>query len=143
MAIPCLAFLFVLVTVLSSGLCFRLPDSIEDISCKTVGNEDGKCIKITECKTFADFLVKQLDTQTSYLFRKSHCGFEADMPKVCCPNEEVDIKASDQETRETKELTSEIDASDFDLRDGGSSEGTDCTGKDCIASEIAVHSDIP
>ena len=60
---------FLVVLLVNISYSFRLPDSVEDMSCKTVKNEDGKCMMITECKAFENFMEKQLDTQTSNMLR--------------------------------------------------------------------------
>merc|ERR1712008_295491 len=72
-----------------SSSCFRLPDNSEETQCRTGEGYEGECVKITVCRTYTKHLMKQLDTETSNLFRKSHCGFDTAMPKVCCVFEDV------------------------------------------------------
>ena len=60
-----------MLVLLLSGFAFgfRLPDNNEEIQCKTVEGLEGKCVKITDCKTHTKHLMKQLNKETTKLFR--------------------------------------------------------------------------
>ncbi|KAL3286009.1 hypothetical protein HHI36_000523 [Cryptolaemus montrouzieri] len=57
-------------------------------SCKTPNEELGECISIRSCPALFGLVTKRPLSQadTDYL-RKSHCGFDGHIPKVCCRND--------------------------------------------------------
>eukprot|EP00092_Neocalanus_flemingeri_P006671 GFUD01007203.1.p1 GENE.GFUD01007203.1~~GFUD01007203.1.p1 ORF type:complete len:172 (-),score=48.83 GFUD01007203.1:117-632(-) len=151
----------VLLSMISLITCFYLPNTKVASTCKTAENEDGKCLQITECKSLADFLEKPMSKQKIIFLKQSACGFENELPKVCCPGTNIQVKTINtqeeestttdevidtkvEETTATKEVTDVeetilgvSDEFDFSLRDGFSSEwpepnNDDCIGENCL-----------
>ncbi|KAK9869223.1 hypothetical protein WA026_002974 [Henosepilachna vigintioctopunctata] len=75
-----------LLLVLCSILCKSYAD--ESDTCKTATETAGQCIVIRQCASLYALLIKKPMSQAdTNLLRRSHCGFEGNIPKVCCPNE--------------------------------------------------------
>ena len=93
----------------------------------TIRNEEGKCVQITECKTLADILGKPISKENISYLTKSGCGFENQIPKICCPVETFQTTTKSEEASEAREeTTTDIpettikisDEFDFNSRDG-------------------------
>lgn len=53
----------------------------------STGGCRGQCVAIQECKELLSLLKqKPLQPETIAFLRKSQCGFDGRIPKVCCPN---------------------------------------------------------
>jgi len=138
----------VLISCLVIALCtsFHLPAIKEGVRCSTFRNEEGTCLQITECETLADILGKPMSKENiSYLMR-SGCGFENQIPKICCPVETFPTTtqregASEEPEKTTTDIpTTTFKISDeFDLnsRDGFGTKWLDYNLEDCIG-EICV-----
>ena len=113
--------------------CFHLPKPKTAVTCKTAENEDGKCLEITECKSLADFLEKPMNKAKIVFLKQSTCGFQNELPKICCPEIKIQVKTVDTQVDEsttTETITTEVvtdvemttikvsDEFDFSLRDG-------------------------
>jgi hypothetical protein len=61
--------------------CFHLPNTKTANSGKTLENGYGKCLKIAECKILSNVLKKPINIVKKH----SACGFENEVPKICCP----------------------------------------------------------
>jgi hypothetical protein len=48
---------------------FQLPDKNGEMQCQTPEGLEGTCEKITHCKTHTKHIMKQLNKETSKLFR--------------------------------------------------------------------------
>ena len=90
----------------------------------TIRNEEGKCVQITECETLADILGKPMSKENISYLTKSGCGFDNQIPKICCPVEPFQTTTKSKEAQE--ETTTDIptttfkisDEFDFNSRDG-------------------------
>ncbi|OWR41265.1 hemolymph proteinase 17 [Danaus plexippus plexippus] len=71
-------------------LCFQTALSrIEyrrEESCKEVNGVTGRCVSIESCPPFVLMMQTELITQYKTLLKQSHCGFEGNVPMVCCPD---------------------------------------------------------
>nr|AAL31705.1 coagulation factor-like protein 1 [Hyphantria cunea] len=53
-------------------------------TCNTVDGGVGNCISINNCQSYLK-LVQEATPGATQVLRKAHCGFEGNIPKVCCP----------------------------------------------------------
>ncbi|XP_038221243.1 venom serine protease Bi-VSP-like [Zerene cesonia] len=53
--------------------------------CTTVEGGSGSCISIKACEPFVKLLQTPKNSRVVDILRRSQCGFENDIPKVCCP----------------------------------------------------------
>ena len=106
---------------------FHLPTAKEGFKCKIDKNYDGKCVQITECETLADILGKPMSKENISYLTKSGCGFDNQIPKICCPVEPFQTTTKSKEASEApEETTTDIptttikisDEFDFNSRDG-------------------------
>ena len=114
-------------SVIALSTSFHLPATKDGIRCMTIRNEEGKCVQITECKTLADILGKPMSKENISYLTKSGCGFDNQIPKICCPVETFQTTTKSEEASETREeTTTDIpettikisDEFDFNSRDG-------------------------
>merc|ERR1711971_148281 len=131
----------IICSVIALCTSFHLPATKEGVRCSTIKNEEGTCVQITECETLADILGKPMSKENISYLTKSGCGFDNQIPKICCPVEPFEITAKQEEASESQEetttdtLNTTIKISDeFDLnsRDGFESEWLDYNVQDCI-----------
>ncbi|RZF43226.1 hypothetical protein LSTR_LSTR009030 [Laodelphax striatellus] len=63
-------------------------DVENDDDCRTPSKEEGECISILECEPLYSILEnRHRSVEEDNHLKDSHCGFEDDLPKVCCPFE--------------------------------------------------------
>ena len=79
---------------------FHLPTAKEGVTCKTAKNEEGKCVQITECESLANILGKPLGKENIKYFKKLGCGFDNQIPKICCPVQTFDITTKSEDASE-------------------------------------------
>jgi len=131
------------------ALCtsFHLPATKEAVRCKTDRHEEGTCVQITECETLADILGRPMSKENISYLTKSGCGFENQIPKICCPVEPFPTTTKREDASEApEETTTDIptttfkvsDEFDLNSRNGFGSEWLDYNLEDCIG-EICVE----
>merc|ERR1719205_562009 len=87
------------------ALCtsFHLPATKEGVRCITIRNEEGTCVQITECNTLPDILGKPMSKENVSYLTKSGCGFDNQIPKICCPVETFQTTTKSEEVSEEEE----------------------------------------
>ena len=58
-------------------------------TCTTPDSRQGNCISIKDCSPLISLLTQTRPVPQAVLdfLRKSHCGFEGNNPRVCCPTQ--------------------------------------------------------
>ena len=121
----------------SSG--FYLPNTKEGHECKTAAKEKGRCVQVTNCDSLDQLFGQTMSKEKMSFLKNSGCGFDNDIPKICCPvNTDIVINNSsegfDAIEQTTDNPTTTINVSgefDFNSRDGFSSEWPDFNSEDC------------
>ncbi|CAH0715053.1 unnamed protein product, partial [Brenthis ino] len=67
--------------------------------CITPTKVDGTCLPITQCKNLKP--QKSLTAEERESIKQWHCGFEGEIPKVCCPPESITISPIEKVTSTT------------------------------------------
>ncbi|XP_039282791.1 venom protease [Nilaparvata lugens] len=87
-------------------------DTDANVNCRTPDNEEGECISILDCESLYSILEDRRRTPEEYMFlTQSHCGFEGDLPKVCCPLESSEptiLTSTTAKPQPVVELTTEF-----------------------------------
>lgn len=87
---------------------FLLVESIQAESCITPLGESSKCIAITSCRPLSSALESQpLPSSVISFLKRSHCGFQDKIPKVCCGP--LPTQQTITPTRPSRPSNSEID----------------------------------
>merc|ERR1712243_524595 len=83
-------------------------------------DRNHECQLVTECLTFQQLMVSPGDREEMVRLRKSICGFEGTLPKICCP------KTDNLETTTVLQTDSGIEDFGLNVRDGieGSTDRT-------------------
>lgn len=67
-------------------VAFRISSAQIGDFCQTPYRQQGECLTITSCQPLFQLLKnKPLSSASTDLLRRSHCGFDGTLPKVCCP----------------------------------------------------------
>merc|ERR1712241_587629 len=87
-----------------------------------MGQEEGSCVQINHCQTLEQIFGQNMSKEKVSFLRNSGCGFDNQIPKICCPSRlEVVAKTNIEETTTHKAPSTTVGASDefdFKLRDG-------------------------
>ena len=133
--------LTILVGVISG---FYLPNTKEGPGCKTAAKEEGRCVQVTNCDSLDQLFGQTMSKEKMSFLKNSGCGFDNEIPKICCPvNTDIVINNSSEGFDAVEETTNipttnnpstTINVSgefDFNSRNGFSSEWPDFNSEDC------------
>merc|ERR1712025_583656 len=110
--------------VSATSYSFHLPASRhrQGDTCLTSTQEEGSCVQINNCETLEQIFGQNMSKEKVSFLRNSACGFDNQIPKICCPSRPVVVtKTNIEETTTNKAPSTTIGASDefdFKLRDG-------------------------
>ena len=100
----------------------------------TSTEEEGSCVQITDCESLDQIFGQNMSKEKISFLKSSGCGFDNEIPKICCPlRPAIVTKPNIEDTQPEETTTSEAPATksevptttvgisdefDFKLRDG-------------------------
>merc|ERR1711951_179827 len=95
-------------------------------------DRNQECQLVTECLTFQQLMVSPGDREEMLRLRKSICGFEGTLPKICCP------KSTILETSTVFQSNAGIEDFGLNVRDGikGSTDRTPESTSQAVESDL-------
>eukprot|EP00092_Neocalanus_flemingeri_P058965 GFUD01070378.1.p1 GENE.GFUD01070378.1~~GFUD01070378.1.p1 ORF type:complete len:124 (+),score=30.51 GFUD01070378.1:28-372(+) len=106
----------------------------------------------------ANFLEKPMNKEKLNFLKDFACGFENEVPKICCPVKTINTKvyestATDEiiDTRVEETTTTDVEATtigvsdefDFSLRDGFISEWPEPNYDECVGENCIEENNVP
>ena len=71
--------------LVAAGSCFHLPAGSQGAACVTAMEEQGACVQITDCESLDQIFGQPMSKEKITFLKHSGCGFENEIPKICCP----------------------------------------------------------
>merc|ERR1712179_811943 len=79
------SFIIGLSFLVALSSCFHLPAGSQGAACMTATEEQGACVQITDCESLDQIFGQHMSKEKITFLKHSGCGFENDIPKICCP----------------------------------------------------------